>query len=165
MAQLQKLLAEQFQQRNASLEDYAKAEVEWKATLKETTIAWQKAAEDQSSSAVAIDSDMDADDDATEETPYAASMEEIKAGQQQLMAALAGVQAAAQQGAKRDGSRTPRRRGKDEDGEPGGLPSSSPDPWKLAGQKPPGADSKPEAKAPASASAAMKPFPKPHTDA
>ena len=67
---------------------------------------------------------MESDDPpAAEVATTAVNVDEIRAGQQNLLSALMTVHASALQGAKRDGSRTPRRGKKD--GEAGDANSSS----------------------------------------
>ena len=125
IAQLQELLAKQFKQRADTLSAFATAEAAWVTTLQEVGEAFSKIATDAAAADVVVDeSDME---DGTGYDPMAAHKAdalEIEHGQQQLRDALAAVQATAQQGAKREGSRTPRRQSGGD-----GAPSSSPDPW------------------------------------
>ena len=124
ITQLQELLSTQFQQRSEVLSDFAEAEAAWVATLRETGGALQKAGENPAElvQAINLESDME---DVQKYDPVAvhkANAAEIELGQKQLHEALAVMQATAQHGARRDGSRTPRRQT-----DSGSV--SSPDPW------------------------------------
>ena len=128
-AQLQELLHKQFEQRTSTLEDFAKAEVSWRTALQESSEALKKLGETGEPSSAQVDSDMELELPGKDDPPSLPNLEAIRAGQRQLMAALQEVQASAQQHAKRDGSRTPRR-GKRGEGGQEQQSSSSPDPWK-----------------------------------
>ena len=124
ITQLQELLSTQFQQRSEVLSEFAEAEAAWVATLRETGGALQKAGENPAElvQAINLESDME---DVQKYDPVAvhkANAAEIELGQKQLHEALAVMQATAQHGARRDGSRTPRRQA-----DSGSV--SSPDPW------------------------------------
>ena len=161
MEQLQQLLQKQFKQRTDTLEDYLKAEAEWRISLQEATTALQSIEEDAKRTVI-VDSDMDAEElPPIDSQVTAPNVDEIKAGQQNLLSALMTVQASAMQGAKRDGSRTPRR-GKKEGDSGDHNSSSSPDPWKdkASGLETAAAQPSEVSKA---ASKAMQPFGKPQT--
>ena len=133
MEQLQTLLQKQFTQRTTALEEFAKAESEWRATLQDSSTSLLRPAETASQPMpVDLGSDMETEDAVILDPAVpAVNMDEIRAGQQNLLTALQSVQAAALQGARRDGSRTPRR-GKTGDGGGDQHAGSSPDPWKSA---------------------------------
>ena len=158
ISQLKDLLQKQFKQRTETLDAFVAAETSWMATLKETVDALQKAnVEDQSS--IPIDSDMEDDPKDDVAAAYAASAAANNRGQQQLLAALSQMHETAQQGAKRDGSRTPRRRADGQDNQDGG-PHSSPDPWSKPSKVAKRTEAQQDVKEPTKA---MQPFPKPQT--
>ena len=99
--QLQDLLQKQYAQRTTALEEFAKAEVSWRATLQESAEALSKPAGEPGGTEVVADSDMETESvekDAVTQTPP--NLEAIRAGQRNLMAALQEVQASAQQHSK-----------------------------------------------------------------
>ena len=150
--QLQDLLQKQYAQRTTALEEFAKAEVSWRATLQESAEALSKAAGEPGGTEVVADSDMETESvekDAVTQTPP--NLEAIRAGQRNLMAALQEVQfcpAALQT----KSSRTPRRT------KGGGDVSSA---MPLAPEGRDGASAKEQE--PAKPSQATQPFGKPRT--
>ena len=148
--QLMTMLQTQFAQRIEALDAYQKTEVAWRQRLQEASAAFQKATSSvKPDDSITVESD-DAEDLTMVDSVEAATTHtaQIVEEHDKLLAALNGVKQQAQSGAKREGSRTPRRkRGAD-----GDLPGGSgkeiaiPDPWQ----------SPPSLPAPAKASAADK---------
>ena len=130
--QLMTMLQTQFAQRIEALDAYQKTEVAWRQRLQEASAAFQKASSVKPDDSITVESD-DAEDLTMVDSAEAATTQtaQIVEEHDKLLAALNGVKQQAQSGAKREGSRTPRRKRWADGDLPGhsGKEIAIPDPW------------------------------------